>query len=36
MSDYKKSETIETLKELQYIAGELERSFQIESEENFQ
>ena len=36
MSDSKKSETIETLKELQYIAGELERSFQIESEENFQ
>ena len=35
-SDYKKSSTIETLKELQYIAEELQRSFQIESEENFQ
>jgi hypothetical protein len=33
--DSKKNSTIETLKEVQNIAEELQRSFQIESEEDF-
>lgn len=36
LSDSRKSTTIETLKEVQDLAEELQRSFQIESEESFQ
>ncbi len=36
LSDSRKSSTIETLKEVQYLAEELQRSFQIESEDTFQ
>ena len=36
LSDKRKNSTIETLKEVQDLAEELQRSFQIESEESFQ
>lgn len=36
LNNSKKSEIIEDLKEIQYVSEELKRSFQIESEENFQ